>query len=212
MASTDSNDFQSLYPWICNELFERVLLAAQQPNKSPIMVSSYTLQAALEKGENFASQMLRANVLFSTATSSSSSSSSPPQSHSFIIKTTHPNADSVTVEAMQFRKEITAYQRVIPAVEDVLRSIGENDVQISARCYEANLERMYLILEDLCTDGWANVKRRLGLDKERFKIVLTLTAKWHAATELYLSKVISVIKASFLNKKINKYGERMLWH
>lgn len=194
----NSTDFPTLYPWICNAFFERILSQCNRNHQQSISVSGYTLNAALEKGENYASQMIRANVQFTELNSSSSTT----LSHSFIIKATHPNADSQTVEKMQFRKEITAYLQVIPAVEKLLQSIGEN-LKLTARCYEANLELLYLVFEDLSVHGWSNVNRRTGLDMVHFKSVLSLTAKWHAATALYLSEVYKLYSTFLILKKIN---------
>lgn len=113
-------DFQTLYPWITNAFFERILRADQQ-DKS-IAVKGYTLNAALGKGENFASQMLRCHVEYTKLTGTE-----VDESISFIIKAALPNADlsALTTELGMFRKEIIAFQQVVPAAEKLLRSIGD---------------------------------------------------------------------------------------
>lgn len=121
MSSTDATpDFQTVYPWITNAFFERILRADQQDDS--ITVTGYTLKAALGKGENYASQMLRSRVDYTK-----SLSNTEVHSISFIIKAVLANAEmaALTTELGVFRKEIIAFQQVIPAVEKLLRSIGD---------------------------------------------------------------------------------------
>lgn len=187
MSSEAPVDFQSLYPWITTEFFERILQREYGDNS--IRVRSYTLKAALAKGENYLSQMLRTTVRF-TANSSTTVAAAADQSISLIIKTVLPNAEinTVTAELGLFRKEIVAFQRVIPAVEKLLQSIGD-ETKLSARCYDSNLEQSYLIFEDLAVSGYKNTNRRQGLDANHYRAVFTKLAKWHAATAVLLNQV-----------------------
>lgn len=192
MSSEAPVDFQSLYPWITTEFFERILQREHDDNS--IRVRSYTLKAALAKGENYLSQMLRTTVRFTT----DSSTTSAEQSIALIIKTVSPNAEinAVTAELGLFRKEIVAFQTVIPAVEKLLRSIGD-ETKLSARCYDSDLEQSYLIFEDLAVSGYRNTNRRQGLDANHYRAVFTKLAKWHAATAVLLNQVSFKLLRSF---------------
>lgn len=192
MSSEAPVDFQSLYPWITTEFFERILQREHDDNS--IRVRSYTLKAALAKGENYLSQMLRTTVRFTT----DSSTTSAEQSIALIIKTVSPNAEinAVTAELGLFRKEIVAFQTVIPAVEKLLRSIGD-ETKLSARCYDSDLEQSYLIFEDLAVSGYRNTNRRQGLDAHHYRAVFTKLAKWHAATAVLLNQVSFKLLRSF---------------
>lgn len=123
---TESHDFQALYPWISNAFFERILRRDQQDDS--IIISGYTVKAAIGKGENYASQMLRCKVEYKKL------SENKLQAFSFVIKASLVNAEMAAIanELGVFRKEIFTFQQVIPAVEKLLRSIGDYS-QLSAK-------------------------------------------------------------------------------
>lgn len=179
-STTNAVDFQAFYPWITNEFFERILRRDQQDET--IIVHGYTLKAALGKGENYLSQMLRTTVEYTKANATVKSTIG------LIIKAvlSDPNMASLTTELDVFRKEIRIYQEVIPAVERLLRSIGDDQTRISAKCYDANVEQSYLVFEDLAVAGYKNANRRTGLDVAHFKRVFSKLAKWHAATAMLI--------------------------
>lgn len=58
-----------------------------------------------------------------------------------------------------------------------------------SRCYATNKDKAYLIFEDLSAIGFKNVNRRTGLDIAHFKLVLSILAKYHAATAVLVEKV-----------------------
>lgn len=119
MSSTESTEnFGTNYPWISNALFERILRREHHDNT--IVVKDYTLKAALGKGENYASQMLRARVNYS-------STNDPSVDHiSLIVKAALTNeVAAITNELDVFRKEIVTFQQIIPQVEKLLQSIGD---------------------------------------------------------------------------------------
>lgn len=46
-----------------------------------------------------------------------------------------------------------------------------------------------MVFEDLTTDGFATVNKAIGLDVERYRLVLQKMARWHAATAVMLQEV-----------------------
>lgn len=52
-----------------------------------------------------------------------------------------------------------------------------------------NIEKPYLIFEDLSAVGYKNVDRRIGFNIEHYKLVLSTAAKYHAATAVLVEKV-----------------------
>lgn len=113
------DDFRTRYPWLTNEFFEKILRTDRKNNN--ISVSDFTIKAALGKGENYASQMLRAKVHFSDGIIK--------QTVSFVIKSSLQNdLGDLVAELGIFGKEIDNYVKVIPAVEALLRSIGDATV------------------------------------------------------------------------------------
>lgn len=120
MSSETTNKFAEHYPWISNAFFEQILRREHQDNS--IVVKDYTLKAALGKGENYISQMLRVRVNYSSIID-------PFVDHiSLIVKAAVINnaeMSAIAAELDVFRKEIIVYQQIIPNVEKLLRSIGD---------------------------------------------------------------------------------------
>lgn len=121
MSSEATDDqFAANYPWISNSFFERILRHEHKDNT--ICVKNYTLQPALAKGENYASQMLRVRVNYSSI-------NDPTVDHiSLIVKaplTNNVEMAELTAELGVFRKEIMVFQQIIPQAEKLLRSIGD---------------------------------------------------------------------------------------
>lgn len=134
MSSETTCQFAASYPWISNSFFEQILRREHQDNT--IVVTDYTLKPALGKGENYGSEMLRVRVKYS-------SKKDPSADHiSLIVKAAiTSNADSAAIAAEMnvFHKEIIAYQKIIPEVEKLLRSIDDHS-RLSAR-YVCSLSR-----------------------------------------------------------------------
>ena len=59
-------------------------------------------------------------------------------------------------------------------------------------CMHADVNVPYIVFEDLSILGYKNVDRRLGLDFDHYKRVLSKMAKWHAATAVLVNKVSSI--------------------
>lgn len=121
-TQTESNqqiNLQRAYPWIDNHFFEE-LLRADFPTEN-IVVQNFFLRAALAKGENYSSQMIRAKVNYVLNKTN--------QQMNFIIKTAI--ADEGLDEKMAserkelFNKEILAYDEVLTKVHDLLKGIGD---------------------------------------------------------------------------------------
>lgn len=125
--SSEHDQFVTNYPWISNEFFENILRREHQD--SSIVVKDYILKPAIGKGENYASQMLRVRVNFSSVNNPT------VDNISLIVKAaliSNVDMAAMTAEIGVFRKEIIAFQKIIPEVEKLLRSIGDNS-RLSAR-------------------------------------------------------------------------------
>lgn len=120
MDSQENIDFSQLYPWISNEFFTRILRKNQ--SDATLIVHEYQLEAALAKGENFGSQILRAKILYCKSDGDES------QRISLIIKAAianNPQMDAFNAEMGWFEREIVIYQQIIPEVNKLLLSIGD---------------------------------------------------------------------------------------
>lgn len=120
MSSQSTDNIAVNYPWISNAFFERILRREHQDNT--IVVKNYSVKPALGKGENYASQMLRVRIEFTSI------NNPKVEVISLIVKAAlidNVEMAALTTEIGVFRKEIMVFQQIIPEVEKLLRSIGD---------------------------------------------------------------------------------------
>ncbi|XP_037032313.1 uncharacterized protein LOC119071531 [Bradysia coprophila] len=172
MTSSSLINFEVNYPWINSSLFEK-LLRKDYNSDDVIEVEKYSLEPALKNGENFLSQMIRARVDYRVNGSLNKIN--------FVIKAQLLDEAQSIHQNELFSREIAVFKYVIPYAVELLRRIGD-DTKISAKCYEANSEKLYLVFEDLTSRGYRNVDRQIGLSVDNYKSAFLVLAKWHAAT------------------------------
>ncbi|XP_037043490.1 uncharacterized protein LOC119079604 [Bradysia coprophila] len=185
-TESNHNKMQLACPWINSSLFEE-LLRKDFP-ASDIIVHDYRLKPALARGENYASQMIRAEVNYSM--------NGENKQIRFIIKAAlAKDALKQLSDEMKgiFYTEIAMYNDVLTKVHDLLKASGEK-ISFYGRCYASSRENAYLIFEDLTDRGFRNVDRRIGLDISHCKLVLSTLAKYHAATAVLVEKEPSLKK------------------
>lgn len=105
-------------PWITFDLIERLVQSSKGDNGCKLR--TFNVDDAIGKGENFCSNIVRVSAIFC-------SDSSFEQTRNFIVKSSleDDEFDSVNNEVAYFPKEISVYDKVLPAVEEMLLSIGE---------------------------------------------------------------------------------------
>lgn len=116
----DPSSLQSFYPWITNEFFQKIL--QNDRNSKYVVVTGFQLNEAIGKGQNYGSDLIRATVQFAV-------DGADAEQIPLIVKTAISNNPAMAVRFAElglFRKEITAYDRLLPEVEKRLRSIGDN--------------------------------------------------------------------------------------
>lgn len=114
------SDIEAIYPWLTTKLFTRIVQKVVPDNI--IYVQKYTVKAALAKGENFGSQMLRATVTYTTDVTDS------PSDIRFIIKAALSDANlrAVIDESQVFQKEIVNFEYILPEVYRLLESVDDH--------------------------------------------------------------------------------------
>ncbi|KAG4070598.1 hypothetical protein HA402_013518 [Bradysia odoriphaga] len=172
MTSSSLINFEVNYPWINSSLFEK-LLQKDYNSDDVIEVENYLLEPALKQGENFLSQMIRARVEYRANGSSNKIN--------FVIKAQLLDGAQSVHQNELFSREIAVFKYVIPLAEELLRRI-DDDTKFSAKCYEANSEKRYIVFEDLTSRGYRNIDKQIGLTVDNFKSAFLVLAKWHAAT------------------------------
>lgn len=116
----EPSSLASFYPWITNEFFQKILQKDRNPKH--VVVTSFQLNEAIGKGQNYGSDLIRATVHFAV-------DGAAAEKVTLIVKTaisSNPAMAARFAELGLFRKEISAYDRLLPEVEKRLRSIGDN--------------------------------------------------------------------------------------
>lgn len=114
-------DLSQYYPWLDNEFFAKII-ENENPTET-ITVTNVHIKPALNHGENYASQMIRATVQYYI-----NNNLDDVQDIRFVIKALVINEAMarMTKEFRVFDREVTVYQHIMPEVERLLVSIGDN--------------------------------------------------------------------------------------
>lgn len=125
--SESLTDLSQYYPWLNNEFFEQIL-GNENPTAN-ISVESVHIKPALNHGENYASQMIRATVQYFI-----NENFDDVQEIRFVIKALVINEAMarITKEFKMFDREVIVYQHIMPEVEKLLESIGD-DTKLSPK-------------------------------------------------------------------------------
>lgn len=118
------NEILSSYPWLTNDLFNRIV--QKDHPQAKIKINGFSTKLALSLGENYASTMIRATV--------HSMVDGEKIEKYFIIKAAHHKQEvrQTLTELRMFEKEITMYRDIIPRVEQLLKDIGDQ-CQLAAK-------------------------------------------------------------------------------
>lgn len=125
--SESLTDLSQYYPWLNNAFFEQIL-GNENPTEN-ISVESVHIKPALNHGENYASQMIRATVQYFI-----NENFDDVQEIRFVIKALVINEAMarITKEFKMFDREVIVYQHIMPEVEKLLESIGD-DTKLSPK-------------------------------------------------------------------------------
>lgn len=110
-------DYAKTYPLLSTDFFHNILLKKVHPDAEAVRILGVTLKSALPAGENFASEMVRAIIDYSV-------NDGAKVTKRFILKMCSPSIDSYVKGV--FDRETNLYLDVLPKVEALLNSIGDN--------------------------------------------------------------------------------------
>lgn len=136
-----------------------------------ILVTSFNVSVATKKGESFASEMFRISARTSTG-----------MQHNLILKKPHTDKDrSDAVEEYQFfGKEMNFFNKFLPEVNEILRSVDEWE-ELCPQLIYCDQDMQVLVMEDLRDRGYASGERESRISREAAKILMRKLAKLHAA-------------------------------
>ncbi|XP_073819741.1 uncharacterized protein [Musca autumnalis] len=173
MSGTNTNSASNIPHWVEEHLFNTVLRESGQDVKE---ICEFKVFPALAPGENYASTMLKVELVVKLNDGSSNT-------QTFMLKVPNKNQHlQEQWDAWQlFETETQMYEKVIPQIERVYRNAGKQ-VRFGAHSYRLNTKERHIVLEDLTRSGFKTLKRLDGLDMEHCRSVICKMAQWHAAS------------------------------
>lgn len=105
------------HKYLNKEFFEKIL--QKQHSDVSIKVTNVFLEPALGKGENYASDIIRARIDFKTGTDQ--------RNQQYIVKASLADSDmqDMLEEYDVFHREIIVYDKILPVVDSLLLSIND---------------------------------------------------------------------------------------
>lgn len=116
--STDGNSLDS-HPWINTQLVQNIVNKSEGSNDWE--VKSFHNGNSVDDGQNFSSDTIRLAVDLNNR---SDPTKTMKKSYFFKICLRSPEFEGVLKENFNFEKEIEIYEKILPAVEELLQSIG----------------------------------------------------------------------------------------
>ncbi|XP_070508925.1 uncharacterized protein [Chironomus tepperi] len=175
----DSFDFSKQIPlWLDQELFDTAIQTYISDPQAK--VTSFDIKAATKPGENFASAVYRAAIKFT------SKFSKDEKEMSVIIKTQPVNVDLPNMAHMKdttfFETEMAVYGNILWKIQELITSVGYEDVMCPKLIYQTMTPKPIIILEDVSINGFDTPIRSLHDDFEITKMIVRRLAKFHAAS------------------------------
>lgn len=89
-----------------------------------------------------------------------------------------------------FEREILMYQDVIPSLEKIWKDATGEEAEFGPKCIKVSSDGFeIMVLEDLKTEGFEMIDRKIGANLTQAKLVLSKLAKFHAASCIKLERV-----------------------
>ncbi|XP_037953861.1 uncharacterized protein LOC119684003 [Teleopsis dalmanni] len=171
---TGAKDYQPP-EWITTDFLQDVL--KEYFKDDTLQVSNLVIKSTYtgDKPNGFASEMHRA--IFHLARSGVDGK------FSVIIKD-HPKGQSGVVahKSKLFKREILAYKEILPRIEEMLASIGDNTKIAPACYYTTETPEPFIILEDMSVTGFENFEKCRLLNLDYVLPTIEKLAKLHACS------------------------------
>lgn len=160
--------------WVDEEFLLKVLRAKFK--NEDVQVHSYNVKVGTNKGDGFASEMFSVLVESSLGT------------FPLLLKKPHeiPERREMVQGFDLYTREIFFYERVCPAIVEILESVDEYEV-FAPEMFYTERETDLLVMRDLRGNGYKTGDRTNRVPKELAETALRKLAKFHAAS-LVLNK------------------------
>ncbi|XP_063709214.1 uncharacterized protein LOC134837758 [Culicoides brevitarsis] len=174
---SDIRDLFAVPEWLNETFFERILRSFHENNK--IFVNRVVFHNNQMDGEHYASAIFRAKVFFNT-----SDSELEANSINLFIKTM-PTEEGFKLDLIKktdaFNTEMKMYEKVLPKMEKLLLSIGDETKIGPTLVYQSYEEpNPVIVLIDEEPNGFRTYTKPLNYDE--IQVVIERIAKFHATS------------------------------
>ncbi|XP_055856530.1 uncharacterized protein LOC129919611 [Episyrphus balteatus] len=196
---TGSNTYQPP-EWLTSDFLQDVL--KEYFKDDTIQVQNMIVRSACEPGkvQGFASEIHRASFDLVR--------NSEPGKFSVIIKD-HPKGYTgmIAQKSKLFHREILSYKEILPRIEELLATIGDNTKMSPACYYTTESPEPFLILEDMEVSGFKSFEKQRLLNLDYVLPTMEKIAKIHACSAVLAAKDPKMMK--FFNEPpISRNPER----
>uniref|UniRef100_A0A182Q4D1 CHK kinase-like domain-containing protein n=1 Tax=Anopheles farauti TaxID=69004 RepID=A0A182Q4D1_9DIPT len=172
--------------WMDNRFFEQVL--RQSERDETLAVKEVRLLPGTKPGDHLASVIFRALVRHDKS----------PEEVSLIVKTL-PTEEGMKKDLLKdgyvFETETMMYTVVVPAMHQLLQSVGDHTVLGARLLYHQKHPVWVMVFEDITKQGYDMKTKQL--DYEESKVIFAKLARWHAASMFLIDTIPDM-------KKLNK--------
>ncbi|KAL7013980.1 hypothetical protein ACKWTF_015680 [Chironomus riparius] len=191
----ESTDIASSIPsWLNLDLFDKAIQGFESDPQAK--VTSFDIKSATQPGENFASAVFRAIVKYT------SKYQQDEKELPVIIKTQPFNVDQLgsgmdhMKDTTLFKNEIAAYTEVLMKIQELISSVGYEDIMCPKLIYQTMTPKPVIMLEDVKAIGYDTLITTAHDDFEVSKMIFKRLAKFHAAS-FYLEDEKKIDAAAF---------------
>ncbi|CAG9811446.1 unnamed protein product [Chironomus riparius] len=177
----ESTDIASSIPsWLNLDLFDKAIQSYESDAQAK--VTNFDIKSATQPGENFASAVFRAIVKYT------SKHQQDEKELSVIIKTQPFNVDQLgsgmdhMKDTTLFKNEIAAYTEVLMKIQELISSVGYEDIMCPKLIYQTMTPKPVIMLEDVKAIGYDTLITTAHDDFEVSKMIFKRLAKFHAAS------------------------------
>jgi hypothetical protein len=177
----------------CDEFFIEIVENKLKITRDTFKVRLALFTAASHKNVNYSSAVYRGKLKVQIL-----AEIPKLENIDFYIKASFLTAPELKTLSVYPREKLM-YDNVVKSLERIWDEKMSIKVKFSPECYKI-LSDPYdiIVLEDLRSNGYEILDRKIGLDLNQAKLVLTKLGKFHAASAIRYQKVICGLKGSNL--------------
>lgn len=180
------------------KFFTEIVVKRLRISPEKFKIDIILIAPAIGVNENFLSKVFRAKIKISLDNNDKSCVD-------IVFKVMQTSFDELEGWNV-FAREEFIYENIIPSFEEIWRERAGEKVEFGPKFLKAEMNPYQIIvLDDLKANGYEMMDRKIGIDFEQSKLLLSLLAKFHAASAVYIQNV-RIISSMLFILIVNKFS------